>query len=84
MLLKSRRPTHTAMEEFAPDDFDEREKHQRRQRQRDQKVLRLPDPAPPAGRGRGGLTRRVIDNRFFDGHCWFQFAFRLRLSTASF
>jgi hypothetical protein len=45
MLLQGRSAAEAAVEEFAPDDFDERQQHQRGQRQRDQKVLRLPEPA---------------------------------------
>src|SRR5438477_10273211 len=69
MLLESCRPAETTMEEFASNDFDKRQKHQRGKGQRDQKILRLPEPAPPA-RGKTGRSGRMVSpNGRLTRHC---------------
>ena len=53
---------------FAAGNFDERKQHQRRQSQGNQNILRFPEPAPPAGRGRDRLIRRLAGNGDFAAH----------------
>ena len=57
MLLKGGRAADAGVEQFAQDDFDQRQEHQGGQRERDQEVFAVPQPAAPAVACRGGLDR---------------------------
>src|SRR3989304_4467651 len=55
MLLKGGRAADAGLEQFAQDDFPQRQEHQGGQRERDQEIFALPQPAAPAVACRGGL-----------------------------